>query len=150
MNKTTTTLLQALIVLVGLLTLFFMIRMPLYEGRAANLDLVSIYTDGLILYVYASSILFFIGLYKAFRLLGYFRENKQYTAPAVKAVKTIKYCALLLSVLIVLAGIYIRFNHSPEDDPAGFIALCIFTTFLSLLVAWVARRFQRKLEKSGR
>jgi len=147
MQKTTTNFLRLVVILVGLGTLFLMIRMPLYEGRTANLDLFSIYTDGLILYVYFSSVFFFTALYKAFRLLGYAGEKNLYSLPSLKVVKSIKICAIILSILIVLAGVYIRFFHSPEDDPAGFIALCIFTTFISLLVALVAAKFEKILRK---
>lgn len=146
MKRTSTLFLQAVIVLIGIVALALLIRLPLTEGRAANLDLFSIYTDPFILYGYAASIAFFIALYKAFKLLGYIGQNKVFSSPSVKALKSIKYCAIVLSILIVLAGIYIRLFHNKDDDPAGFLAICIVTTFVSIVVATAAAIFEKLLQ----
>ncbi|MBK6347388.1 MAG: DUF2975 domain-containing protein [Bacteroidales bacterium] len=148
MKRISTVFLQAVVVLIGLATLAIMIRLPLTEGRAANLDLFSIYTDPLILYVYASSTAFFAALYKAFRLLGYIGHNRVFSSDSVKALKSIKYCAIALGVLIVGAGMYIRIFHSNEDDPAGFLGMCIVTTFAAAVVATAAAVFERLLQNA--
>jgi hypothetical protein len=148
MKRTSTIFLQAVIVLIGIVALIILIRLPLTEGRAANLDLLSIYADPLILYGYASSIAFFIALYKAFRLLGYIGQNRVFSSDSVATLKSIKYCAIVLGILIVGAGVYIRIFHSKEDDPAGFIAICIVTTFASVVVATVAAIFEKILQNA--
>jgi hypothetical protein len=146
MKRTSIVFLQAVIVLIGIVALALLIRLPLTEGRAANLDLFSIYADPFILYGYAASIAFFIALYKAFKLLGYIGQNKVFSSPSVKALKSIKYCAIALSILIVLAGLYIRLFHNKDDDPAGFLAICIVTTFVSIVVATAAAIFEKLLQ----
>ena len=113
----------------------FLIRFPLTEGRAANLDLFRIYSDPFILYGYAASIPFFVALYKSFKLLGYINQNKLFSSLTLKTLKSIKYCAILLSILIVLAGLYIKLYHDEADDPAGFLAICILATFVLVIVA---------------
>lgn len=148
MKKKSIIFLQAVVVLIGIIALAILIRVPLTEGRAANLDLFSIYADPFILYGYAASIAFFVALYKAFKLLGYIGQNKVFSSNAVKALKGIKYCAIVLSVLIVLAGIYIRIFHNKDDDPAGFIAMCIVTTFVSAVVATAAAIFEKILQNA--
>lgn len=148
MKRISTIFLQAVVVLIGIIALAFMIRIPMIEGRAANLDLLSIYSDPFILYGYAASIAFFIALYKAFRLLGYIRQNRVFSPVSVKALRSIKYCALILSILIVAAGLYIRIFHSKDDDPAGFIAMCIVATFASVVVATAAAIFEKLLQKA--
>lgn len=148
MKRISTIFLQAVVVIIGIIALAFMIRMPMIEGRAANLDLLSIYSDPFILYGYAASIAFFIALYKAFRLLGYIRQNRVFSPVSVKALRSIKYCALILSILIVVAGLYIRIFHSKDDDPAGFIAMCIVATFASVVVATAAAIFEKLLQKA--
>lgn len=148
MKRTSTLFLQAVLVLIGIVVLAIMIRLPLTEGRAANLDVVSIYADPFIWYGYAASIAFFIGLYKAFRLLGYVGQNKVFSSDAVGALKSIKYCAIVLSILIVLAGLYIRIFHAEEDDPAGFLAICIVTTFAAVVVATAAAVFEKILQNA--
>lgn len=148
MKRTSTLFLQAVIVLVGLVALAILIRFPQTEGRAANLDMVSIYSDPLILYAYAASIAFFIALYKAFKLLGYIGQNRVFSSDAVGTLKSIKYCAIVLGVLIVLAGIFIRIFHNKDDDPAGFIAMCIVTTFATIVVATAAAVFEKILQNA--
>lgn len=146
MKKSSILFLQVVLLLIGIAALIIMIRMPLTEGRAANLDLFRIYSDPLILYAYAASIPFFIALYRAFQLLGYIGQNEAFTVNAVSTLRSIKNCAIALSILIVLAGIYIRIFHNKEDDPAGFIALCIVMTFVSLVVATAVTVFEKILQ----
>src|SRR6476619_1750759 len=146
MKQSSTIVLQGVIVLIGIVALAIMIRFPLTEGRAANLDLLRIYSDPFILYGYAASIPFFIALYKAFKLLGYIGQNKAFSLNSVRTLRSIKYCAIVLSILIVTAGLYIRIFHNKDDDPAGFLAMCIVTTFVSLVVAAAAAVFEKILQ----
>lgn len=148
MKRISIIFLQIVIVLIGVMVLAILIRLPLTEGRAANLDLFSIYFDPFILYGYATSIIFFAALYKVFKLLGYIGQNKVFSSGAVNTLKRIKYYAIVLSVLIVVAGLYIRISHNKEDDPAGFLAICIVTTFVSIVVAAAAAIFQRILQNA--
>ncbi|GAB4026058.1 DUF2975 domain-containing protein [Spirosoma gilvum] len=148
MKKVSIIFLQAVVVLIGLVALTILIRVPLTEGRATNLDLFSIYADPFILYGYAVSIAFFIGLYKAFKLLGYIGQNKAFSSDSVSALKSIKYCALTFSGLIMLAGLYIKIAHHKDDDPAGFLAMCIVTIFASLVVATAAAIVEKILQNA--
>lgn len=146
MKPRSTIFLQAAIVLAAIVTLVIMIRLPLLEGRAKDADLLSIYLDPLILYVYMASIAFFIALYKAFRLLGYIRQNKVFSSAAAGTLKSIKHCAIVLGILIVIAGIYVLIFHAKDDDPAGFIAMCMVAVFISIVVAIAAAVFENILQ----
>src|SRR3989304_5577771 len=150
MKKSSTIFLQIVVVLIGMVALAVMIRFPLTEGRAVNLDLFSIYSDPFIVYGCLASIPFFVALYQAFKLLGYIGQNKVFSLSSVKALRNIKYCAIVLSVLIVIAAIYIRvsFNGNADDDPAGFIAVSIVATFISIVVATAAAVFERTLQSA--
>jgi hypothetical protein len=148
MKRVSTMFLQGVIILISVVVLAVLIRFPLTEGRATNLDLLSIYSDPLILYGYAASIAFFIALYKAFKLLGYIGQNQVFSPQSVGTLKSIKYCAIVLSILIVLAGLYIRISHNEDDDPAGFIAMCIVTTFTSIVIATSAAVFEKILQNA--
>ena len=134
--------------LIGIVTLAIMIRFPLTEGRAENLDLFRVYLDPFILYGYAASIAFFVALYKAFKLLGYIGQNEVFSLNSVKNLRSIKHCAIVLGILIVTMGIYIRIFHARDDDPAGFLAICIVTTFVSVVVATAVAVFE-KILKNG-
>lgn len=148
MKKSSTIFLQAVIILIAIIALVIMVRFPLTEGRAVNLDLFHIYADPFIAYGYLASIAFFVALYKAFKLLGYIGQNKVFSLDSVKALRAIKYCAIVLAILIVFAGIYIRIFHAKDDDPAGFLAMCIVTTFVSIVVATASAVFERTLQNA--
>ncbi|WP_338875426.1 DUF2975 domain-containing protein [Spirosoma sp. SC4-14] len=148
MKRISTIFLQVVIVLIGIVALILLIRFPLTEGRAVNLDLFSIYSDPFILYGYAASIAFFVALYKAFKLLSYIGKNKIFSSDSIAALKSIKYCAIVLSTSIVAAGLYIKIFHNKEDDPAGFLAVCIVTAFVSVVVATAAAIVEKILQNA--
>ena len=113
-----------------------------------GLDLFSIYSDPFILYAYAVSIIFFVGMFKAFKLLGYIGQDKLYSQSSIRALRSIKNCAIILAVCIVMAGAYIRLFHHEEDDPAGFLAMSILATLISLVVAIAMGRLEKTLKKT--
>src|SRR5204862_1108426 len=121
MKKGSTLFLKFVICLLAIGTLIWLIWFPQLEGRAANLDLISIYKDPLIIYGFIASIPFFVALYQAFKLLGYVDNNKAFSQLSVNAVRNIKYCAITISGFIVLAILYIRLTVL-NDDPAGVTA----------------------------
>jgi len=54
---------------------------------------------------------------------------------------------IIISGFIVLGLLFIRISVV-DDDPAGVIALGIFTTFASVVIATVAAVFQRLLQNA--
>lgn len=146
MKRNSTVFLQVVLILISIIALTVMIRFPLTEGRAANLDLFSIYSDPFILYGYATSIAFFVALYKAFRFLRYIGQNKVFSLNSMKTLRSIKHCAILLSILIAMAALFIKIFHNKDDDPAGFIAICIVTIFISIVAATTAAVFEKILQ----
>jgi hypothetical protein len=148
MKRISIIFLQAVVVLIGIVALAILIRFPMTEGRAQNLDLFSIYADPFILYGYASSFVFFVALYKAFKLLGYIGQNKLFSLNSVRTLRSIKYCAIIFTILIVLAGLYIRIFHNKDDDPAGFLAMCMVMTFISIAFATALAVFEKILQNA--
>ena len=106
MKKASIIFFQALTVITGIAVFVMLIRLPLTEGRAAHLDLFSIYFDPFILYGYAASIAFFVALYNGFKLLGYIGQHQLLSSNAVKALKNIRFCGILFSISIAMAGIF--------------------------------------------
>lgn len=148
MKKISTVFLQGVVVLVGIIALTMLLWFPQTEGRAKNLDLFSIYADPFILYGYAASVAFFVALYKAFKLLGYIGQNQVFSSSSVNSLKSIKYCAIILAIAIVVAGLFVKLSHNEDDDPAGFLAMCIVTTFVTIVVATAAAIFERILQNA--
>jgi hypothetical protein len=145
MKKGSTLFLKVVICLLAIGALVWLIWFPQLEGRAAQLDLLSIYTDPLILYAYLGSIPFFVALYQAGKLLGYIDGQQVFSQAAVNAVRKIKYCAIAISGFLVLGILYIRVSVV-DDDPAGVTALGIVTTFAAIVIATAAAVFQRLLQ----
>ena len=48
----------------------------------------------------------------------------------------------------MIAGIFIKFAHDKKDDPAGFLAICIVTSFASVVVATAAAIFEKLLQNA--
>ncbi|MEZ4727084.1 MAG: DUF2975 domain-containing protein [Caldilineaceae bacterium] len=145
MKKGSTVFLKFVICLIALGALIWLIWFPQLEGRAANLDLISIYMDPLIIYAYIGSIPFFVALYQAVKLLGYVDGNQVFSQLAVDAVRKIKYCAIAFGGFIVLGILYIQLTVV-NDDPAGVTGLGIVTTFAAIVIATAAAVFQRLLQ----
>jgi hypothetical protein len=148
MKRGSTLFLKLVIFLIAIAVLAFMIRFPQTEGRAKNLDLISIYSDPLILYGYIASIPFFTGLYQAFKLLGYIDKNKIFSKMSVTAMRTIKYCAIAIIGFIAPVLPFILVNgKANNDDPAGAIAMGLIVIFASIVIASTAAIFEKLLQK---
>ena len=107
-----------------------------------NATLFQVYfNDPFLAYAYASSIAFFLALFEAFKLLRYIGHNQVFTLKSVKALRTIKYCALSL-VGLILAPVALLFIVRPEDDIAGGVAGGLFLIFVSTIIATAAAIFE--------
>jgi hypothetical protein len=147
MQRNSTIFLQIVIVALGIGALAVLIRFPLTEGRAMNLDLFSVYSDPLIVYMYLASTAFFVVLYQSFRLLGYIGQKKVFSQAAVNTLRTIKYCALTLVAFIVGAEGYIFIiSRKVEEDIAGGVMMGVILIFVSAVVAAAAAVFEQVLQ----
>ncbi len=147
MKRGSTLFLKVVLILIGVVTLVALIWFPQTEGRATNLDLISIYKDPLIIYIYIASIPFFVGLFQAFKLLNLIDANKAFTQDAVNTLRIMKFAALSVIGFIALALLYIRF-FVHGDDPAGPTALGFMISFASIVIATAAAIFQRLLQNA--
>ena len=148
MKRSSTAFLQGVIVLVGIGALALLLWEPQIEGVNAHATLLEIYfKDPFLALVYAGSVPFFIALYQAFKVLGYARQNKVFSEAAVKALRTIKYCAIAIIGFVVVEEIFIMLNHG-DDDPAGGVFMGVLITFGSIVVATGAAMFERILQNA--
>lgn len=148
MKQSSTVFLKTVLILIAAGVAAALLWFPQTEGRAANLDLVSIYADPFIIYIYIASIPFFVALFQAFTLFGLIGKNKTFSQKGVDALRNIKRCAITIICLLVAAMGWIRFTVSGNDDPAGAIAIGIILTFASIVVATAAAVFQRLLQNA--
>lgn len=147
MKRSSTLFLKVVLCLIATVALAGMLWFPQTEGRAANLDLISIYTNPLIIYSFIASIPFFIGLYQAFKLLNFIDTNKAFSQGAVNTLKNMKFASLSLIGFIVLALFYIRF-FAQGDDPAGPTMLGIAMSLAFGVIATAAGVFQKLLQNA--
>ena len=147
MKKGSTFLLKIVTLLIAIAVLVGLIRFPQTEARAANLDLISIYKDPLIIFIYIGSTPFFIGLHQAFKLLNLIDSNKAFSQTAVNTLRIMKFASLCLIGFIVLAVIYIRLFAS-GDDPAGPTMLGICMVLVFGVIATAAGVFQTLLQNA--
>lgn len=149
MKKSSTVFLQVVIVLIGIVALGLMLWEPHLEGRNAHSTVFQIYfNDPFLAYAYIASIAFFMALYQAFRLLGYVGRNEVFSLRSVKALRTIKYCAISLVVFIAGAEAYIFIFQRGKDDIAGGVMMGLFLMFVSTVIAAAAAVFERTLQSA--
>ncbi|MBI2439674.1 MAG: DUF2975 domain-containing protein [Candidatus Moranbacteria bacterium] len=137
MKRCSTIFLQAVVVALGIGTLVFVLWEPHLEGRNVGATLYQIYFhDPFLWYVYTASVAFFVALYQAFKLLGYIRHDEAFSEASAKAVRTIKYSAMILVAFILGAEVYFfTIQREAREDIAGGVVIGLFLIFVSALIA---------------
>ena len=147
MKKGPTIFLQVVIVLVGIGALALMLWEPHIEGRNAHATLFEIYfKDPFLAYAYLASTPFFVALYQAFKVLGYIGQDKAFSQATLKALRTIKFCALAIIGFVALGELFIMLGNS--DDRAGGVFMGILIAFGSAVIATAAAIFERVLQNA--
>lgn len=144
MKKTSTILIQIGIVLLGISVLTFLLWFPHFEGRNVNSTVFEVYfNDPFLAYVYFASIAFFTALYKTFKVFGYAEKNKLYSEASIKALQTIRLCAVANIGLVILGVLFLLANES--DDRPPIIMMGAISILGSIAVAFTAKKFEREL-----
>ncbi|WP_315121977.1 DUF2975 domain-containing protein [uncultured Clostridium sp.] len=97
--------------------------------------------------VYASAATYFFALYQALKLIGYIDKNKAFSQISVKALKNIKYCANIISVIYV-GLVPFLYPIADADDAPGLVAFPIIIIFASMVIAVFAAVLQRLLQEA--
>jgi hypothetical protein len=97
--------------------------------------------------LYVPAIPFFIALYQAIKLLTYIDKNIAFSDFSIKALKNIKYCAIIISALFALGMPYV-FYVAERDDAPGVVALGLVIIASSVVIVVFAAVLQ-KLIQSG-
>src|SRR5882724_4100298 len=115
MRKGSSIFLQVVIVLIGIGSLALLLWEPHIEGRNAHATLFQIYfNDPFLAYAYIASISFFVALAQAFKVLGYARQDKIFSQASIKAMRTIKFCALAIVGFVAGGELFILFGNSDD------------------------------------
>jgi len=121
-----------------------------------NATLFEIYfKDPFLAYIYLAFVPFFVGLYQAFKILGYGGRNEISFQRSVRALRIVKYCALTTAIFILGAEAYLFVFMRGKDDIAGGAMMGGFIILVSSIIATAAAVFERISQnaveiKSGR
>ena len=147
MNRGASLFLRAVLVLFGVGALALLLWEPHLEGRNANATPFEIYfKDPFLAYIYAGSIPFFVGLYHAFKVLGYVGGNKEFSPAAVRSLRIIKICAI--AVVCFVAGAEVIILSHQEEDGAGAVVIGAVIAFASIVVATAMAVLERTLRNA--
>ncbi|MBX4187870.1 MAG: DUF2975 domain-containing protein [Candidatus Doudnabacteria bacterium] len=146
MKKSLVVFLQSVVILIAIAVFAFMLWEPQVEGRNAHSNALEIYfNDPFLAYAYTGSIPFFVLVYQTFKVFGYMGQNRFVSQATLKALRTIKYCALAVVGFVAVGEIFIMLGES--DDRAGGVFMGILFTFISLVIAATAARFESIVQK---
>jgi hypothetical protein len=150
MKRSSTIFLQIVIVLIGIGALALLLWEPHLEGRNKDATLLEVYfKDPFLALVYAGSIPFFIALYQAIKVLGYVGRNEVFSPEVVKALRTIRYCALAIIGFVVVEVLFILLMGEGDDENPGVpFVLGFLVIFPSIVVATAAALFERILQNA--
>jgi hypothetical protein len=149
MKRGITIFLQMVILLFGICVLAFLLWEPQLEGRNVNATQFEIYfKDPFLAYIYLAFVPFFVGLYQGSKILGYAGRDEILSARSVRALRIIKYCALITAIFIVGAEAYLFLFISGSDDIAGGVMMGVFVILMCAIVATAAAVFERILQSA--
>lgn len=142
MNKPSTLFLKIVLFAIGALTLVFCIPTLRFVLSPQNVD----YLPHL-LALYLSVIPFITVLYQAIKLLNFIDQNKAFSTLSVKALKNIKYCAIIFASVYLIVLPYAYYKGDMDDAP-GPIAIGLVLIFGAVVAATFAAVLE-KLVKNG-
>ena len=143
MERGSTLFLRGAVVAIGTVILalcFFALPAGIRAENAGGYRLI-------LLGMYVPAVPFYIALYQTLKLLHYIDKDKAFSDLSVKALKTIKYCAVAIGALYA-AGMPYVFHVADKDDAPGVVALGFIIIFASSVVAVAAAVLQKLLRSA--
>ena len=92
-----------------------------------------------------TAIPFCFALYQALKLLGYIDKNIAFSELSVKALRNIKYCAIVIGALYV-AGMPFLVSVADKDDAPGAVGFGLIFILASIVIATFAAVLQRLVQ----
>ncbi len=147
MGKVTTLFLKIAVILLGVPVLALCIFLvPELADVSVELLPEFVFIKVLVYIVFdASAIPFYFALYQAFKLLRNIDKNKAFSDLSVEALKKIKYCAITISVLHLLA-LPLFYLFAQADDAPGVVLVGLAVPFASVVIAVFAAVLQKLLQ----
>src|SRR5262245_60997352 len=147
MERASILFLKTVLVLAAIGAIALLLWEPHIEGRNAHATFFEIYfEDPFLAYAYIASIPFFVALHQAYKLLGYVGQNTVFSQAAVRALRTIRYCAMAIVCSVVVGEIFIMLGDS--DDRAGGVFIGMLIILPSIVIAAAMVVFERILQNA--
>lgn len=143
MERGSTFFLRTIIALIGLLVLGICVfALPRTIG---SFDIGGY--DPILLGMYLPAIPFFYALFQGWRLLANIDKNEAFSVSSVRAFRSIKYCALIISGLYA-AGMPYIFYVADKDDAPGVVAIGLVIIGASFVIATASAVFQKLVQNA--
>jgi hypothetical protein len=149
MKRKSTNFLRFVIILIGagVLALCIFALPEMREGGSAEFPTASRAVFLIMIGLYLTAIPFFVALWQTLKLLRYIDRNKAFSDSAVKTLRNIKYCAIIIGVLYV-AGVPLLFPIADADDAPGLMIFGAATACAPITVAVFAAVLQKLLQNA--
>ncbi len=145
MNRGSTLILRSVIALIGLAVLalcIFGLPILIKSELAGDFDYGPIFAG-----MYIPALPFFFALYQGLKLLTYIDRNLAFSTDSVRALKSIKLSAFVISSLYA-AGMPYIFYVADRDDAPGVAAIGFVIIGASFVISTAAALFQRLLQNA--
>lgn len=97
--------------------------------------------------LYLSTVPFYMALVQAFQLLNHIDQSKAFSEVSVKALKIIKRCAIIISVVYLILEPFF-FQLAERDDAPGLVIIGMIPVFASIIIAVFAAVLERLLKEA--
>ena len=119
----------------------------MYKGGSEEFPAASRSILFIMIGLYVTAIPFFFALWQTLKLLIYIDKNKAFSDLSVKALKNIKYCAIVIGV-IYMVGVPLLLPIADADDAPGLLVIGFAIACAPFVVAVFAAVLQKLLQNA--
>ncbi|AKG73829.1 DUF2975 domain-containing protein [Salinicoccus halodurans] len=151
MKRSSTLFLKFALIIIGLPVLAICIAlMPLIVRNVSDgIEGWDILMLGLLTFMYLAAIPFYMALFQAFKLLIYIDRNTAFSDQSVRALKRIKYHAMIITGLYIL-NLPLFYIYAELDDAPGVIIVGMAFIFAPLVITVFAALLEKLLQEAIR
>lgn len=149
MKRATTLFLRAALIVIAFgVAALCAILIPFLWSDVANSSFsyaYAIYTIFIVMYV--AAVPYFIGIYKAWRLLSLIDKGRAFSAESVKVVKALSICGAIISGLYVVSLPFF-YIWAQGDDAPGLVIIGMVLAGVPMIVSVFAALLQRLISEA--
>jgi hypothetical protein len=149
MKQGSTYFLRAVVFCLGAVALFLASRIlpAIYDGWAIEYPQAAHLQYPLLISLAATIVPFFIALHQTLKLLNYVDEGNAFSELSVRALRNIKYCAIIFSALYAISSPIFYYIAQAEDAP-GVMVIGLIMTFAPVVIAVFSAVLEKLLQSA--